>query len=140
MGVTARQIWPWLVRATRWPTYYANCRDVQFVSGRGPDLEKGTVFRWRTFGVPVETRVEEFVPFERLSWSGRGLGARGFHSWVLVNEAGRCRVVTEETQRGVIPYVCRLPFRRMLLHQHQLWLKGLAHVAAKGPAARGSTN
>lgn len=133
MPVPARRIWPWLVRAAEWPAYYANARDVRFVSSGGPELEAGTVFRWRTFGVPVETRVEELVPFERLSWSGRGLGARGFHAWILVDEGERCRVVTEEAQRGFVPSLCRLAFRRMLQYQHQRWLEGLEKVSIAGP-------
>ena len=54
-------VWVRLVRATGWPDYYANASKVR-IDGGGDDLAAGTTFRWRTFGVDLVTRVEEFVP------------------------------------------------------------------------------
>jgi hypothetical protein len=121
-------VWRWLVRATAWPDWYANSRNV-VIDGGGTDLAPGARFHWTTFHVRVHTVVEEFVPEERLAWSGKGLGARGYHGWVIEPRTTGCRVVTEETQHGLVPSLGRLYLRRGLLREHQRWLEGLARMA-----------
>jgi len=126
-------VWTWLVRAARWPEWYGNCKNLKFVSEPGPDLKPGTVFEWTTFGVRVRTRVEEFEPPSRLAWLGTGPGARGYHGWLIERTGEGCRVVTEETQRGIVPSLGRWFLQRALLRQHQIWLEGLARLARSGP-------
>jgi hypothetical protein len=129
-------IWPWLVRAARWREFYSNCRGLRFVNDRGPDLRLGTEFTWWTFGVPVTTTVDVFEPNARLAWTGRGLGARGHHAWLLERRGngarGGTRIVTEETQRGIAPSLLRAALRPGLLHFHQRWLEGLVRAARLG--------
>ena len=126
------RIWPWLVHATRWRELYTNCHGLRFLGESGPDLRMGTHFSWWTFGVPVTTIVEEFVPYERLAWRGEGLGARGYHAWSLERRGERTRFVTEETQDGVAPRLLRFALRPALLHFHQRWLEGLVSAAHLG--------
>ena len=129
------RVWAWLVRPGAWPSYYGNASNVRFVDGGGPELRLGSVFRWRTFGVTVETIVTELVPNERLTWTGKTAGGTGCHGWVIVGTATGCQVVTEETQRGIVPSLGRWFLCRGLLSQHQRWLEGLARVAAGGSPA-----
>lgn len=126
------RIWPWLVRASRWHELYSNCRRLRFVGEPGPDLRAGTKFTWWTFGVPVTTVIDVFVPYERLAWRGEGLGARGYHAWEIERAGAVTRFVTEETQRGAAPRLLRAAIRRGLLHFHQRWLEGLARAAHLG--------
>jgi uncharacterized protein YndB with AHSA1/START domain len=128
------RVWPWLVRPLTWPTYYDNASHVRFLDG-GPELTLRTRFRWKTFGVTVETIVTELVPNERLAWSGKTIGGAGQHGWVIEPTPGGCRVVTEETQRGIVPSLGRWFLRRGLLTQHQRWLEGLARMARTSPPA-----
>jgi hypothetical protein len=131
--VSPEAVWPWLLRAARWGEWYANCHDLRFVGAPGPDLRLGDHLTWRTFSVPVATVVTELVPFERLAWRGSGLGATGYHAWLLQRVGTGVRLVTEETQRGVIPWLGR-PLLRPGLHRwHQRWLEGLVRVARLGP-------
>lgn len=125
------RIWAWLLRAPRWPEWYANARNVD-IDGGSQDLALGSKFHWTTFGVRVHTVIEEFVPHHRLAWGGKGLGSSAYHGWVITPHDGGCVVVTEETQQGVIPSVCRLFLRRGLLKWHQRWLEGLAGMATNG--------
>jgi hypothetical protein len=127
------RVWPWLVRAVRWPEWYANARDVR-VDGGG-DLAHGVRFDWITFGVRVHTKIEEMVLHRRLSWSGRGLGATAYHGWVIVPVEGGCKVITEETQRGFVASIGRAFLQRGLHKWHQRWLEGLARMAASGAPA-----
>ena len=126
-------VWAWLVRAPAWPSYYGNASNVRFPDGGGPDLALGTRFTWRTFGVNVETTVTEWVPNERLAWRGKTLGGTGHHGWVIEPTAAGCHVVTEETQRGIVPMLGQWFLRRGLLTQHQRWLEGLKRMAESGP-------
>jgi len=125
------RIWPWLIRASRWPEWYANARGV-VIDGGGLDLSPGVQFHWTTLGVRVHTTVEEFVPGRRLAWSGRGLGATAYHGFVLTPVEGGTLVTTEETQRGLIASLARIHLRSALRKWHQRWLEGLA-LKASGP-------
>jgi hypothetical protein len=89
-------------------------------------------FTWTTFNVRVDTTVVECVPSERLAWRGKTVGGTGYHGWVIERTAAGCRVVTEETQRGIVPSLARWYLRRGLLTQHQRWLEGLARAAVAG--------
>ncbi len=121
------KVWSVLIRAADWPSYYANSSDVRFEDGEGPDLQEGTVWTWRTFGVKLRTRVTVFEPNRCLAWKADQPIARAFHAWVLEpGEDGTCRLITEETQRGIVPWLARSRLRRGLKKQHQRWLEGIA--------------
>jgi len=68
MPVPPEAVWPWLVRAELWPTWYPGFTDV-VIDGGGHDLKPGSRFRWKTFGVRLDSKVEEFVEFERIAWT-----------------------------------------------------------------------
>jgi uncharacterized protein YndB with AHSA1/START domain len=124
------RVWAWLVRPARWPDFYGNAKDIA-VEGQG-ELALGTKFHWTTFGVRAHTVIEELVPNERLSWSGRGLGSTAYHGWVIARVSGGSFVVTEETQQGIVVSLGRAFLRRGLLKWHQRWLEGLARAAERG--------
>ncbi len=124
------RVWAALVRAVDWPSVYANASDVD-IDGGGPDLSAGVTFRWKTFGLRVETTVREFEVGERLAWYGEGYGSSGYHSWTLHAREGGCLLVTEETQRGFVPFVARWYLRGALHRQHDAWLRGLATIATQ---------
>jgi hypothetical protein len=128
IAAPAGRIWAPLIRAARWPDFYAGAKDVQ-IEGGSEDLALGTTFRWKTLGVRVTTVIEEFVPGLRLGWSGRVMGSTAYHGWVITPTPEGCHVVTEETQQGFVPSVGRFFLRKDLLKLHQQWLEGLARVA-----------
>ncbi len=72
-------VWAWLIRAQLWPTWYPNSANVKFLRGNPPDLALGIQFRWKTFGVTIESKVLEFVPYERLAWDAHGRGLDAYH-------------------------------------------------------------
>lgn len=126
------RVWAWLVRPLTWPTYYRNAWNVRFEDGGGPELVLGSRFAWTTFYVRVTTTVVELEPHRRLAWSGRAPGGVGYHGWVIEPTADGCRVVTEETQRGLVPSLGRVVLRHGLEREHQRWLVGLARMAESG--------
>jgi len=122
-------VWAVLIRAAGWHEFYANASKVVIEDG-GPDLFEEARFTWRTFGVDLQTQVQEFEPFERIAWLATAPLIEAYHASLIVPAPGGCRVITEETQQGVAARVGRMLFPGRMERQHQLWLEGLA-VAAK---------
>jgi len=133
MSAPPERIWAWLVRAELWPSWYPNSRNVRIEQGPRPDLALGTRFRWWTFGVTIESVVEEFIPHERIAWSARGLGVRAYHGWLIEKTQSGCHVVTEETQNGILARLGALLMPNRMHHYHQIWLEQLNAKAAEGP-------
>ena len=132
MASNPEAVWAWLIRAQLWPKWYPNSANVKFLSGQPPDLALGTRFRWRTFGVTLESTVQEFVPFERLAWDAHGSGLDAYHAWLILKTSQGCEVITEETQRGLLPRLLKLLAPKRMENQHQIWLERLRDNAGKG--------
>jgi len=79
---SCERVWTHIIEASRWPTWYPNSKDVE-IQGGDPVLRDGTVFRWTTFGLAIESKVHEFVSNQRLGWYGYAPGAKPsfYHSW-----------------------------------------------------------
>jgi hypothetical protein len=105
---------------------------VRFISGPPPDLAVGTRFGWKTFGVHLESTVQEFVPPERLAWDARGRGVDAYHAWLLVRTAEGCNVVTAEVQRGWLARLQNMFLPSRMFDQHQVWLERLRDQALSG--------
>jgi len=129
MDATPERIWQTLVRATQWPSFYGNARDVRIEDGE--ELGADVSFSWRTFGLRVETRVIAWEPLRALAWRGDTWYGRGMHTWLIERTPSGCHVVTEEVQAGLVPALGRLYLRRGLLHWHDKWLTGLDEAARR---------
>ena len=132
MPVPSELVWGWLVRAELWPTWYSNSRNV-VIEGGGPNLRPESRFRWTTFGVRLDSRVEEFVPGERLAWSARAMGIDAYHAWLIEKRPSGCYVLTEETQNGWLARLSNTLRPQNMSRQHQSWLEGLLRKAREGP-------
>jgi len=117
-------VWAWIVLAKLWPTWYSNSARVA-ISGGGSDLQAGSTFRWKTFGVTLDSKVEEFVPFERLAWSAKATGIAAYHVWVIEPTPRGCNVRTEETQTGWLAALNKATRPNDMSQKHQAWLEGL---------------
>lgn len=125
-------VWAWLIRAQLWPTWYPNSSDVQFLSGTPPDLALGTKFRWKTFGLTIQSTVLEFVPYERLGWDAHGTGLDAYHAWLIQKTDQGCHVVTEENQGGSLARLNKTLRPNQMKKMHQLWLERLSEKATGG--------
>ena len=117
-------IWIHLVRAKDWPSWYANSSNVK-IEGGGRDLIDGARFRWRTFGVGLETHVLQWVAEERIAWLATSFGVQAYHAWLIVPTASGCTVITEETQHGFVARAGKFLFPNRMHDWHQKWLEGL---------------
>jgi uncharacterized protein YndB with AHSA1/START domain len=124
------RVWRHLVEAQAWPQWYPNSRNVILPAGT-TELQAGTVFHWKTFGLSVESRVLEFEPGQRLGWTGGAPGeAPGFyHTWYLAPNGEGCRVVTEEVGKGEAARNIRNSDESLLHRGHDLWLACLRWIS-----------
>ncbi len=125
-------VFGWLMRAPRWPEWYPNSANVTLLSFAGKDLQHGMHFTWSTFGVHVDTYVEEFEPPYRIAWRGFLMGSEVIHAWVFERDGPGSRLITEEVQRGFVCILARDFFIQGLHKNHQLWLERLAAQAETG--------
>lgn len=132
MQADAAAAWAWLVRAELWPTWYVNSRDVHIIEGASSELARGTRFRWWTFGITIESVVEELVPGERIAWSAVGMGMHAYHAWVIQPASSGCHVLTEETQHGFLARLGKLFMPTRMYRFHQIWLESLEAKARGG--------
>jgi uncharacterized protein YndB with AHSA1/START domain len=72
INASCERIWGHIVDATKWPQWYPNSKDVRMDGG--DVLKEGAVFHWSTFGLPLESKVNEFVPYTRIGWYGYAPG------------------------------------------------------------------
>ncbi len=135
LAVPARPevVWAWLVRAAHWPEWYPNSHKVCIEDGSRKDLAPGANFRWKTFGVSLRSRVEEFVPCERLAWDARAPGVEAYNAWLIEPRGEGSWVLTEETQHGWLARLGALVMPNRMHRYHQLWLERLAERSASGP-------
>ena len=134
---SSQSIWAWLIRAELWPTWYINSAHVQFLDGTPPDLALGTRFKWKTFGLKLDSQVVEFIPNERIAWNAHGFGVDAYHAWLITPTPQGCHVLTEETQYGWIARLAHFFTPNLMYRGHHIWLKSLRDKASKGlpPAA-----
>lgn len=126
-------VWAWLICAGQWPRWYSNAHNVRQPNGAAlGDLALGTPFRWRTFGVGIESTVVELEPNRRIAWNATGFGVDAYHAWVLTPHAGGCHVLTEETQYGWGARLLHFLMPQRMWKGHQLWLESLQREARKG--------
>ena len=125
------RVWRWLVRAARWPDWYTNSSNVTFLSAGSPDLAPGLRFRWKTFRSTITSRVLVFEPPRELGWDAHGL-LTAYHGWLIEPDRAGCRVITEETQNGIVPTLGWWYLRPMLERGHQNWIESLQRKAEAG--------
>ncbi|KAF3044060.1 hypothetical protein E8E12_008541 [Didymella heteroderae] len=131
-GVSAQQIWAQLADISQWTSYYKNCANIT-VPDQGPQLDKGRVFKFSTFGFPPLTcTVRESVEPQgkkegRLAWESKTLeGLAIYHAWLMQDlEGGRVRVLTQESQIGPVFKEWSEQKPNKMLLGHQDWLDGL---------------
>jgi uncharacterized protein YndB with AHSA1/START domain len=135
INASCERVWAHIVDARRWPTWYPNSKDVE-IQGGDPVLRNGTVFRWTTFGLAIESRVHEYVLNQRLGWYGYAPGTNPsfYHSWYLESKGTMCHVVMDETGVGKDAARLRQSDETLMHRGHDLWLATLKWVAeAKQP-------
>jgi hypothetical protein len=109
------------------------------IEGGRRELGPSTKFRWKTFGASLVSKVEEFIPFERLAWSARSTGVDVYHAWLIENIPSGCHILTEENQNGVLARLSNSLRPGNMERYHQVWLQNLVVKAKGGPPPAAET-
>ena len=119
------RVWQHIIDATKWPEWYPNAKSVKIMNGFA--LGQGSVFRWTTFGLPIESKVNEFVPYTRIGWYGYAPGADPtfYQTWFLTQTGDGCSVVTDEVAIGKDAVHLRETDESLMHRGHDLWLATL---------------
>ena len=73
-----------------------------------------------------------FDPPRELGWDAHGI-LDVYHGWLIEPDgAGGARVITEETQNGLVPRLAWWYLRPMLERGHQNWIESLKRCAESG--------
>jgi len=131
IGAPPERVWAWLIRADLWPTWFSRAKDVRILGG-GKELQAGSEFRWKTSGAKLRSKVDEFVPCERLSWNAHAMGIDAYHAWLIERTPSGCRVVTEENQNGWLARLSNAIRPSHMGRLHQAWLESLQEMAKAG--------
>jgi uncharacterized protein YndB with AHSA1/START domain len=125
INASCERSWRHIIDATKWPQWYPNSKDVR-IDG-GDVLKAGTVFHWTTFGLPLESKVNEFVPYSRIGWYGYAPGTAPsfYHTWYLKPYGEGCLVVTDEVGKGKDAAHLRETDEGLMHRGHDLWLATL---------------
>jgi hypothetical protein len=137
LQASCKDVWGHIVDASKWPAWYPNSKGVSIV-GDSPTLGEGSVFHWTTFGLPLESKVNEFVPYSRIGWYGYAPGTAPsaehsfYHTWYLVPAGKACRVVMDEVGKGPDAAHLRQTDESLMHRGHDLWLATLKWVSENG--------
>jgi uncharacterized protein YndB with AHSA1/START domain len=131
INASCERVWQHIIEAPKWPQWYPNSKDVRIVSDSSSVLKEGTAFRWTTFGLPLESKIREFVPFTRIGWYGYAPGTvpTFYHTWYLSPRGNGCQVVTDEVGNGADAANLRQTDEGLMHRGHDLWLATLRWVA-----------
>lgn len=137
-GLSSHEVWPYLVNAYTWPSYYANSSDIQ-LPAEAKALELDMIFFFKTFGFPVDAQIVELVPPSaqrpgRIAWHGWSGEATTrldvHHAWLVEDlPKGRVRILTQETQKGEPAKVLARTHPNPMINGHQDWLDGIIRIA-----------
>jgi hypothetical protein len=114
-----------IVDAQVWPSWYPNSENVKVLNSADGKLHIGTQFSWDTFGVHIESRINEFVPNSRIGWFGDGPGMIAYHTFLLLKTDVGCHIVTEEVVKGAGAVEFRQKQPNAMHDGHDLWLSTL---------------
>jgi hypothetical protein len=74
--------------------------------------ENSPVYTYNELAIPVDPRM--------------------MRAWLIRAQGSGCKVITEETQKGLTAGLTRSATQREILHRHQTWLEGLAKMSPSG--------
>ncbi|KAF9884932.1 hypothetical protein FE257_000923 [Aspergillus nanangensis] len=141
-GITAVQVWEYLVDVTKWELYYDNIGQITPPTS-GPRLAQGDEFSFSTFGFPpLRAKCGESVAPTtsspgRLGWHAWQEGDESialdiYHTWIVEDmNWGVVRILTQESQIGKPAAQLAKTKPNPMLNGHQAWIEGLAHITKR---------
>jgi uncharacterized protein YndB with AHSA1/START domain len=131
-------VWEQLIQAESWPNWYKGASNVKVLGSSTGRLEAGSTITWSTMDQDLVTKVVEFVPPYRMGWESRQSTLKAYHAWLLVPTADGTRVVTDESQFGLLAHLQRIFLPNKLRDLHDVWLAELKSRSEAVASSSGS--
>lgn len=131
-----QKVWDILINVDSWPEWYAGASNLRLNSTTPGKLAPNAELSWTIMDLDFVSTVKEFEPPYRLSWESRKSTIQGYHTWILIPTDTGTRVVTDESQFGILAWLQGIfvPTKLGKLHDASLAeIKRRAENHAAGP-------
>lgn len=118
-------VWGFLIDALKWEEWYSGAKNVSFSNPNDMLLNANSTFRWKTMGLNLETKIEEFEPYRYLAWESKKKSIQAYHVWLIIPTDYGCKVITDESQNGWLTFFEKTFQGKKLKRLHDVWLKEL---------------
>jgi uncharacterized protein YndB with AHSA1/START domain len=114
-------VWDVQTDVNAWKDWQPDISKSQLI---GP-LAVNSVFKWRSGGFVVTSTIQEVVPQQRIAWTGRALGSKAMHIWIIKPEKNGTLVNTEESMEGWLISLLKPLMPGFLNKSLDVWLESL---------------
>ena len=128
IGASLDEVWQVHTNIDAWSDWNADVSDSKLEG----DLAPGSVFRWKSGGMGITSRIEAIENRRMIEWSGEAFGAHARHVWTFRPENGGTLVTTAESLDGWLVRLFRGRMQRMLDTTLNAWLQDLKAEAEMG--------
>ncbi len=115
-------VWSILTNAEAWPEWYHGAKNVVITGDSARRLHPGAVFTWSTMGLDFTSTIKEFDAPYRLCWESRKKSIKGYHAWLIIPTEEGCKLVTDESQYGLLTLMQKSFIPNKLRKLHDTWL------------------
>lgn len=94
----------------------------------GP-LATDSIFQWKSGGLTITSTIQIVEPNQQIGWTGKALGTRASHIWMLKGHNGGTMLTTEESMEGWLISILKLIMPKFLEKSLDTWLQSLKSKA-----------
>jgi hypothetical protein len=125
-------VWNIIIDAKNWHTYYTGVQmPVVFIDSVKTVLDKDVSFRLKTMDLELTPVMQEFIPKERMAWEVNTPKLKAYHAWLIIPTDNGCKLITPETQNGMLTYMQKIFLPNKLINLHEEWLLRIKSRAEK---------
>lgn len=92
------KIWGILTDIGNWPRWNKNI-DLSKIDG---PLQPNAIFKWKSAGMMITSRLHTVAPFYSFGWTGKVFGAFAIHNWMIKAIENASEVTTSESVDGLL--------------------------------------
>lgn len=127
IAASIETVWAVMADIDLWPAWNP---DVKSASLEG-ELAKGSTFRWNAGPGTIISTLQQVERPRILAWTGKTLGIKAVHVWLLEPKGERTIVRTEESWNGTLPRIFRKAMQKTLQKTIDSGLQSLKAEAEK---------
>ena len=98
----------------------------------GGTIAEGSIFQWKSGGLTITSTIQFVEPDQQIGWTGKALGTRASHIWMLNPHDDGTMLTTEESMEGWLVSILKLVTPKFLERSLDTWLQSLKIKAEGG--------